>query len=84
MGRLLAAASLFSFKDHLKHLRAHGDPLEVADAKVDFECFRQWVDEAPGYSCAIKSGRQKFNAMYVFNAFILQAQHHLFDARVMQ
>lgn len=33
---------LFSFSDHLERLSKDGNSLEVLDATVDFECFRDW------------------------------------------
>jgi len=50
-------ASLFSLDDHLKQLSADGDPLEVLEATVDFEYFRQWLDEGLGYGDGTKGGR---------------------------
>jgi hypothetical protein len=41
--------SLFSLSDHLERLSKDGDPVEVLDATVDFEYFRGWLVEGPGY-----------------------------------
>jgi len=39
----------FSLSDHLALLSKHGDPLEVLDATVDFEYFRDWLVDGLGY-----------------------------------
>jgi len=75
-------ASLFSLKDHLEQLSADGDPLEVLDATVDFEYFRQWLDDGLGYGDGTKGGRPHFDVVSMFKALILQAQHNLSDARM--
>ena len=38
---------LFGLSDHLALLSKHGDPLEVLDATVDFEYFRDWLVVLP-------------------------------------
>ena len=73
-------ASLFSLDDHLKQLRAEGNPLEVLEATVDFEYFRQWLDEGLGYSDGTKGDRPHFDVVSMFKALIPQAQHNLSDA----
>ena len=75
-------ASLFSLDDHLKQLSADGDPLEALEATVDFEYFRQWLDEGLGYGDGAKGGRPHFDVVSMFKALILQAQHNLSDARM--
>ena len=41
--------SLFSLSEHLERLSKDGDPLEVLDATIDFEYFRDWLVEGLGY-----------------------------------
>ena len=38
--------SFFGLAEQLEALSAHGDPLEVLDATVDFEYFRAWLVSA--------------------------------------
>ena len=58
------------------------DPLEVLEATVDFEYFRPWLIEGLGYGDGSKGGRPPFDAVSMFKALILQAQHNLSDARM--
>lgn len=74
--------SLFGLSEHLEKLSAHGDPLEVLDATVDFEYFRGWLVEGLGYRDGSKGGRPPFDPVSMFKALILQAQHNLSDARM--
>jgi hypothetical protein len=75
-------SSLFGLTEHLAQLSKHGDPLEVLDATVDFEYFRGWLVEGPGYCNGAKGGRPPFDSVSMFKALILQAQHNLSDARM--
>lgn len=72
----------FSLSEHLEKLSDHGDPLEVLDAAVDFECFRGWLVEGLGYGDGRKGGRPPFDPVSMFKALILQAQHNLSDAKM--
>ena len=74
--------SLFGLSEHLEKLSAHGDPLEVLAATVDFEYFRSWLVEGLGYGDGGKGGRPPFDPVAMFKALILQAQHNLSDARM--
>jgi transposase, IS5 family len=76
--------SFFGLSEHLERLSAHGDPLEVLYATVDFdfEYFRGWLVEGLGYGDGAKGGRPPFDAVSMFKALILQAQHNLSDARM--
>jgi len=48
---------LFGLSEHLEALSRDGDPLEVLDATVNFEYFRNWLVEGLGYGDAPKGGR---------------------------
>ena len=74
--------SLFGLSDHLALLSKHGDPLEVLDATVDFEYFRDWLVEGLGYGDGAKGGRPPFDPVSMFKVLILQAQHNLSEARM--
>ena len=74
--------SFFGLAEQLEALSAHGDPLEVLDATVDFEYFRDWLVEGLGYGDGSKGGRPPFDPVSMFKALILQAQHNLSDARM--
>ncbi|WP_199823870.1 transposase [Labrenzia sp. OB1] len=75
-------SSLFSLSDHLERLSKDGDPLEVLDAIVDFEYFRDWLVEGLGYGDGSKGGRPPFDPVSMFKVLILQAQHNLSDAKM--
>ena len=75
-------SSLFGLSDHLALLSKHGDPLEVLDATVDFEYFRERLVEGLGYGDGAKGGRPPFDPVSMFKALVLQAQHNLSDARM--
>ena len=75
-------SSLFSLTEHLERLSKDGGPLEVLDATVDFEYFRDWLVEGVGYGDGSKGGRPPFDPVSIFKALILQAQHNLSDARM--
>ena len=75
-------SNLFSLSDHLALLSKHGDPLEVLDATVDFEYFRDWLVDGLGYGNGTKGVRPPFDPVSMFKALILQAQHNLSDARM--
>lgn len=72
----------FGLSEHLERLSAHGDPLEVLEATVDFEHFRGWLVEGLGYGDGARGGRPPFDPVSMFKALILQAQHNLSDARM--
>jgi len=74
-------SGLFGLTEHLERLSRHGDPLEVLEARVDFEFFRPWLVDGLGYGDGAKGGRPPFDPVSMFNALILQAQHDLSDAR---
>ena len=57
---------LFSLSDHLALLSKHGDPLEVLDATVDFEYFRDWLVDGLGYGDGAKGGRPPFDPVSMF------------------
>jgi len=63
-------SSLFGLSDHLERLSKDGDPLEVLDATVDFEYFRDWLVEGLGYGDGSKGGRPPFDPVSMFKALI--------------
>lgn len=74
--------SLFSLSDHLERLSKDGDPLEVLEATVDFEYFRDWLVEGLGYGDGSKGCRPPFDPVSMFKVLIVQAQHNLSDAKM--
>ena len=72
---------LFGLSEHLDRLSEDGDPLEVLEATVDFEYFREWLVEGLGYGDGSKGGRPPFDPVSMFKALILQTQHNLSDKR---
>jgi transposase len=51
---------------------------------LDFEYLRDWLVEGLGYRDGAKDGRPPFDPVSMLKALILQAQHNLSDARVME
>jgi IS5 family transposase len=74
--------SLFSLSEHLERLSKDGDPLEVLDATIDFEYFRDWLVEGLGYGDGSKGGRPPFDPVSMFKVLIVQTQHNLSDAKM--
>jgi len=74
--------SFFGLSEHLERLSQIGDPLEVLEQVVDFEYFRGWLVEGLGYGDGTKGGWPPFDPASMFEALILQAQHHLSDAKM--
>lgn len=74
--------SLFGLSEHLERLSKNGDPLETLETTVDFEHFRGWLVEGPGYGDGAKGGRPPFDSLAMFKALILEAQHNLSNARM--
>ena len=73
---------LFGPDDHPGQPGRHGDPLEVPERTVDFEHFRGWLVDGPGYGNGSRGGRAPFGPVSMFRALILQAQHNPSDARM--
>ena len=51
---------LFGLSEHLERLSKHGDPLEILEATVDFEHFRDWLVEGLRHCDGSKGGRPPF------------------------
>jgi len=51
--------SLFGLTEHLAALGKHGDPLEILEATVDFDCFRGWLAEGLGHGDGSKAGGRR-------------------------
>ena len=49
---------------------------------MDFEYFRGWLVDGPGYGNGSRGGRPPFDPVPMFRALILQAQHNPSDARM--
>lgn len=86
MGRLLGGkgtrqGGLFDLPDHMKRLSQGGDPLEALSKAVDFEVFRDVLNDAMGYGDGAKGGRPPFDPVMMFKVLLLQAQNDLSDAR---
>ena len=74
--------SFFGLQEHLERLSEIGDPLEVLDATVDFEYFRDWLLDGLGYGDGARGGRPPYDPVSMFKVLILQAQHNLSDAKM--
>jgi transposase, IS5 family len=90
MGRLLRGkgnkqaghqGGLFDLPDQMKRLSQGGDPLEALSRAVDFEVFRDVLNDAMGYGDGAKGGRPPFDPVMMFKVLLLQAQNDVSDAR---
>jgi IS5 family transposase len=70
---MMEQRSLFGLSEHLERLSKFGDPLEILEATVAFECFRGCIVEGLGYGDGAKGGRPPFDPVSMFKALILQA-----------
>ena len=52
---------LFGLFDYLERLSDDGDPLELLERTVDFECFRPWLLEGLSYDDGRKGGRPPYD-----------------------
>ena len=62
---------MFGLSEDLERFSWDGDPLEILEATVDFEYFRGWLVERPGYGDGSKGGRLPFDPVSIFKALIL-------------
>ncbi len=69
--------SLFGLSEHLERLSKIGDPLEVLEAAVDFEYFRDWLVEGLGYGDGARGGRPPFDPVSMFgrSSHLVPAAH---------
>ena len=63
----MRSLSSFSLSDHLDRLSQDDTLLEVLDVTVDFEHFRGWFLESPGYGDSSKGGRAPFTTTPPFS-----------------
>ena len=73
---------LFGLPDHLRKLSTTSDPLEVLSKVVDFEVFREALEEALNYSNSARGGRPPYDAVAMFKVLILAARHTVSDERM--
>ena len=79
---MIEQRSLYGLSELLERISNIDDSLVVMEATIDFECFQGWPVEGLGYGDGAKGGRPPFDAVSMFKALILKAQHILSDARM--
>jgi len=70
---------LFDMKNRLESLSKFGDPLEKLKEVVDFEVFRNEIEEGLDFSDRTKGGRPPYDAILIFKVLVLQTLYSLSD-----
>ena len=78
MGR---QAGFFDIDERLVRLSNLGDQLEGFRAAVDFEMFRDALDQALAYADGAQGGRPPFDPVMMFKILVIQATNTLSDER---
>lgn len=72
--------SVFSERKRLEKLSKKGDPLEKLKNRVDFERFRDLLEEAlPSKSGASKGGSPSMDCVFMFKVILLGKIYHVSD-----
>jgi hypothetical protein len=71
----------FDIDERLTRLSDLGDQLEGFRAAVDFEMFRDALDQALAYADGVQGGRPPFDAVMMFKILVIQATNNLSDER---
>ena len=71
----------FDIDERLTRLSGLGDQLEGFRAAVDFEMFRDALDQALAYADGVQGGRPPFDAVMMFKILVIQATNNLSDER---
>lgn len=69
----------FDLSDRLKDISKFGDPLERLTQVIDFEIFREALEEALSFGDQSKGGRPPYDAVLMFKILVLQALYNLSD-----
>lgn len=71
----------FDVDERLKRLSDLGDQLEAFSAAVEFEIFRETLEQALAYSDGAKGGRPPLDPVMMFKVLVIQAANTLSDER---
>ena len=71
----------FDIDERLTRLSDLGDQLEGFRAAVDFEMFRDALDQALAYADGVQGGRPPFDPVMMFKILVIQATNNLSDER---
>jgi IS5 family transposase len=71
-GLFMTQPGLFDMHNRLESLSKFGDPLEKLKEVVNFEVFREEIEEGLGFSDRSKGGRPLYDAILIFKILILQ------------
>jgi hypothetical protein len=72
--------SFFSEKNRLEKLSRQGDPLEKLKQRVDFERFRDILEEAiPSKSGTSKGGRPSMDCVFMFKVILMGKIYQVSD-----
>ncbi len=70
---------LFDIDYRLESLSKFGDPLEKLKEVVDFELFREELEQGLDFSERPKGGRSPYDAVLIFKILLLQTLYTLSD-----
>ena len=70
---------LFDYEDQLKKINAHQPPLNKLDKVIDWEMFRNPIEEALYVEPKAPGGRPHFDRLMMFKILILQKYYNLSD-----
>ncbi len=71
----------FDVENRLQTLSEFGDPLEKLSSVVDFESFRETIEQVVNFSNTEKGGRPAWDSVLMFKVLILQTLYTISDER---
>ena len=72
-------AGLFDYEFQLEKINKHNPPLQKLDAVIDWELFRQTLEEAFKIEAKAPGGRPSYDRVMMFKIVILQRYYNLSD-----
>ena len=72
-------AGLFDYEFQLEKINKHNPPLQKLDAVIDWEMFRQPLEEAFAIEAKAPGGRPSYDRVMMFKIVILQRYYNLSD-----
>ncbi|HJO28641.1 MAG: IS5 family transposase [Verrucomicrobiota bacterium] len=78
----MSQAGFFDFEDRLSQLNAHGNPLGVLEDAVEFEAFRDTLEQVRDRERKSSAGRRPYDVVLMFKMLVLQSLYSLSDAQL--
>ena len=72
----------FDVENRLQTLSEFGDPLEKLSSVVDFESFRETIEQVVNFSNTEKGGRPAWDSVLMFKVLILQTLYTISDEQL--